>query len=89
MTFAADQASPPATVICQWSPTLSIRSSNGSVRYVDLPGGTGKATVAAGEEFSLVVVNTPNMLYLFDPQTIRSPENVGLNYRVELTGATP
>jgi hypothetical protein len=69
--------------------TLSIRASDGSVRYVDLPKGTGSATVGSGEEASLVVVNTPDMLYQFDPQYIGSPENVGLNYQVQITGATP
>jgi hypothetical protein len=28
-------------------------------------------------------------LYLFDPQYIGSPENIGLNYSVQITGATP
>jgi hypothetical protein len=69
--------------------TLSIRANDGSVRYVDLPGGSGHATIASTEEASLVVVNTPDMLYEFDPQYIGSPENVGLNYKVQLTGATP
>jgi hypothetical protein len=69
--------------------TFSIRAADGSVRYVDLPGGTGKATVGSGEEVSLVVVNTPDMLYQFDPQYVGSPENIGLNYSVQLTGATP
>jgi hypothetical protein len=69
--------------------TLSIRAMDGAVRYVDLPQGMGKATVAANEEVSLVVVNTPDTLIQFDPQTIRSPENIGLNYSVQLTGATP
>jgi hypothetical protein len=69
--------------------TLAIRASSGAVRYVDLPAGMGSAPVASGEETSLVVVNTPNTLILFDPQTIRSPENIGLNYRAEITGAAP
>jgi hypothetical protein len=69
--------------------TLAIRAADGSVRYVDLPMGTGQATIASTEEASLVVVNTPDKLYLFDPQSIGSPENVGLNYKVQLTGATP
>jgi hypothetical protein len=69
--------------------TLSIRATDGSVRYVDLPKGVGQATVASGEEASLVVVNTPDMLYQFDPQYIGSPENVGLNYQAQITGATP
>jgi hypothetical protein len=69
--------------------TLSIRAADGSVRYVDLPQGAGQATVGTGEEVSLVVVNTPDMLYDFDPQYIGSPENVGLNYKAEITGAAP
>jgi hypothetical protein len=69
--------------------TLSIRASDGSVRYVDLPGGTGQGTINSGEEASLVVVNTPDTLIQFDPQYIGSPENIGLNYSVQLSGATP
>jgi hypothetical protein len=69
--------------------TLSIHGADGKVRYVDLPLGAGQATIASGEEASLVVVNTPDMLYQFDPQYIRSPENIGLNYQVQITGATP
>jgi hypothetical protein len=69
--------------------TLSIHAADGSTRYVDLPGGTGSATIGAGEEASLVVVNTPDTLIQFDPQYIGSPENIGLNYSVQITGATP
>jgi hypothetical protein len=69
--------------------TLSIYSDSGSVRYVDLPNGAGQATIASNEEASVVVVNTPDTLYQFDPQYIASPENVGLNYQVQLTGAAP
>jgi hypothetical protein len=69
--------------------TLSIRASDGSVRYVDLPDGSGQATVESGEEASLVVVNTPDTLYMYDAQYVGSPENVGLNYQVQITGATP
>jgi hypothetical protein len=69
--------------------TLSIRSMDGAVRYVDLPQGAGSAMVGASDEVSLVVVNTPDTLIQFDPQYIRSPENIGLNYSVQLTGATP
>jgi len=71
--------------------TLSVRSSSGAVRYVDLPNGSGQATVASGEEASLVVVNTPSMLYQYDAfeTTASSPESIGLNYQVQITGATP
>ena len=70
--------------------TLAIRASGGAVRYVDLPNGTGQATVASGEEASLVVANTPDTLIQYDAfqTTASSPESVGLNYSVQITGAT-
>jgi hypothetical protein len=71
--------------------TLSIRAMDGSVRYVDLPNGTGQATIASNEESSLVVVNTPDALIQYDAfsTTASSPESIGLNYQVQITGATP
>jgi hypothetical protein len=69
--------------------TLAIRSMDNKVRYVDLPGGKGQAQIAAGEEASLAVANTPDKLIQFDPQYVGSPENIGLNYQVQLTGAAP
>lgn len=68
--------------------TLAIKGSAG-VRYVDLPAGAGQATLAAGEEATLVVANTPSALYQYDPFNARAPETTGLNYQVQLTGATP
>jgi hypothetical protein len=71
--------------------TLSVRSNAGAVRYVDLPNGSGQATVASNEEASLVVANTPNTLYQYDAfQTgSSSPEAIGLNYQIQITGAVP
>ncbi len=74
--------------------TLSILTSAGAVRYVDLPGGVGQATVAGNEEVSLVVANTPESLYMYNPSDFGAaetsdPANTGLNYSVEITGATP
>ncbi len=74
--------------------TFSIRNGSGAVRYVDLPDGKGSATLTSGEEITLVVANTPKALILFDPATIGAtassdPANVGLDYQVRLTGATP
>ncbi len=75
--------------------TLSIRSNSGSVRYVDLPDGSGNATVGSGEEASLVVANTPDKLYMYNPSNVggtigsSSPAATGLNYEVKITGATP
>lgn len=71
--------------------TLAIRSNSGSVRYVDLPYGSGRATVESYEEASLVVVNTPDNLINYDAfsSTESSPECIGLNYEVDITGAAP
>ena len=69
--------------------TLSIRASSGSVRYVDLANGAGQATLASGEEASLVVVNTPAALIQYDPFSIGGDVAAGLDYTVQLTGATP
>ncbi|HKU38836.1 MAG TPA: DUF6055 domain-containing protein [Polyangiales bacterium] len=69
--------------------TLAIRAMSGAVRYVDLANGSGEATLAAGEEASLVVVNTPAMLYLYDPFSITGDVARGLNYDVQFTGAMP
>ncbi len=74
--------------------TLSVRAAGGSVRYVDLPDGAGQATVGGDEEVSLVVVNAPDELYLFDPEFIDAepssdPANTELHYEVQITGATP
>jgi hypothetical protein len=72
--------------------TLAIRpTAGGAVRYVDLPDGAGEATVASGEEAILLIANTPDTLYLYDPSSIGAsdPANAGLNYQLQLTGAAP
>lgn len=71
--------------------TLAVRSASGAVRYVDLPDGVGQASVESGEEASLVVVNTPDNVYQYNAfkSNSSSPECIGLNYQVQLTGATP
>ena len=68
--------------------TLAIRAAGGAVRYVVLEGGSGEAMVASGEEASLVVANTPELI-LYDPFSISGAAAAGLDYTVELTGATP
>ncbi len=71
--------------------TLAIRNSNGSVRYIDLINGSGQVTIASGEEVSLVVANTPDSLYRYNAfeSTSASPELQGLNYQLSITGAVP
>ncbi len=71
-----------------FSATLAVRSSSGLLLYVDLEKGSGGAAVAAGDEASLVVANTPDALLLFDPFSLSAAANRGLDYRVQLSGAT-
>jgi hypothetical protein len=68
--------------------TLAVRGAGGTVRYVDLPGGVGGTTIGNGEEASLVVVNTPERLLVYDPFKISGEATKGLDYRVRLTGAS-
>ena len=69
--------------------TLAVRNTGtGTTRYVDLANGTGSTAVSASEEASLVVVNTPASLILYDPFSLTSDVSAGLDYTVELTGAT-
>lgn len=78
-----------------YTATLVTRStggnSNGSgstTRYTDLVQGAAQTTVAAGDEVSLVVVNTPDQLLSYDPFNMPAEANRGLDYQVQLTGAT-
>jgi hypothetical protein len=76
------------TSTAKFTATLAIRSSSGSVRYVDLENGSGGAMLESGEEASLVVVNTPDALIQYDPFQISGDVARGLDYTVQLTGAT-
>ncbi|KAI8312816.1 hypothetical protein K4K61_009585 [Colletotrichum sp. SAR11_59] len=68
---------------------LVVRNtSSGAVRYVELSGGQGSVSVASGEEASLVVANTPANLVLYDPFSLTSEVNTGVNYSFTLSGAT-
>ncbi|KAI0469100.1 hypothetical protein F4859DRAFT_148885 [Xylaria cf. heliscus] len=69
--------------------TLAVRNtSSGVTRYVDLANGSGSTTVSSSEEASLVVVNTPASLIQYDPFSVGSDVQAGLDYTVTLTGAT-
>lgn len=78
------------TAAAPFTATLAIKAaSGGAVRYVDAVDGKAEATLASGEEASLVVANTPATLYLYDPFALSGdPANRGLDYQVQLTGAT-
>ncbi|KAH8898212.1 hypothetical protein GQ53DRAFT_413162 [Thozetella sp. PMI_491] len=82
------QVSVNVTASAPFTATLAVKGAGGQVRYVELPQGNGQATVANGEEASLVVVNTPDSLVLFDPFKLTSDLNKGLDYEVRLTGVT-
>ena len=72
--------------------TLSVRNtSNGQIRYVDLPNGQGSTAIAASEEVSLVVANTPDALIQFNAfeSSETTPDYIGLNYEVQIDGAIP
>ncbi|KAI0454178.1 hypothetical protein F5B21DRAFT_525253 [Xylaria acuta] len=68
--------------------TLAVRASTGAVRYIDLVDGKGQVTVSSGESVTLVVANTPNTLYLYDPFSLSNDVKKGLDYQVQLTGAS-
>jgi hypothetical protein len=68
--------------------TLAIKSKAGSVKYVDLPGGSGQGSVAAGDEASLVVAHTPALIQYDGFSVSSGPVAQGLQYQVQLTGAT-
>lgn len=84
------QISAKVTSSGAFTATLAVRASSGSVRYVDLADGSGEATLASGEEATLVVANTPDALLQYDGFKLSGdPANKGLDYTVQLTGATP
>ncbi|KAM0424475.1 hypothetical protein ACHAPT_010399 [Fusarium lateritium] len=69
--------------------TLAIHeTSSGNVRYVSLADGAGSASVASGEEASLVVANTPAELINYDGFNLSEDVQKGLDYTVTITGAT-
>ncbi|KAG9235162.1 hypothetical protein BJ875DRAFT_529809 [Amylocarpus encephaloides] len=70
-----------------FSAALAIWSANGTVRYIDLINGNAQAVLAASEEATLVVANTPSSLILFDPFKLTADLNNGLDYQIQLTGA--
>ncbi|KAF2004841.1 hypothetical protein P154DRAFT_616604 [Amniculicola lignicola CBS 123094] len=71
-----------------YTATLAVKASSGSVRYVDVVNGNAAVTLASGETVTLVVVNTPSALALYDPFSIPADVNKGLEYSVQITGAT-
>ncbi|KAB5551080.1 hypothetical protein GE09DRAFT_964872 [Coniochaeta sp. 2T2.1] len=67
---------------------LAVKAAGGAVRYVGLPKGSGQAVIGGGEEATLVVVNTPDALDLYDPFSLTADVSRGLDFQLQLTGAT-
>ncbi|KAI2466280.1 hypothetical protein F4781DRAFT_406243 [Annulohypoxylon bovei var. microspora] len=76
------------TTTASYTASLAIKASNGAVRYVEVADNKAEASLASGEQATLVVVNTPNSLYLYDPFSLTSDVSKGLDYQVQLTGAS-
>ncbi|CAI4213375.1 unnamed protein product [Parascedosporium putredinis] len=77
------------TASAPFSATLAIRAADKkTVQYVELVDGAAEATVDAGSEAMLVVVNTPAEILNFDPFKLTDVERQALDYTLTLTGAT-
>lgn len=66
---------------------LAIYGDAGQTRYVAVDG-SAEVEIAAGEEISLVVANTPEELVLYDPFELTADVTRGLEYSFTLSGAT-
>ncbi|KZM19223.1 hypothetical protein ST47_g9595 [Ascochyta rabiei] len=69
-----------------YTATLVVSSASG-VKYTDVVGGKGSVQVADGDEVSLVVAKTPEVV-MYDAFKIGDELNKGLQYSVKMTGAT-
>lgn len=76
------------TANAPFTATLVARAAGGVIRYMNLTQGSGQMMVVSGEEATLVVANTPNNLLLYDPFSLAAEVNKGLDYQVEIQGAS-
>lgn len=79
------------TANAPYTATLVARSTaHNNCTYTDIVHGTAQVavTTGAGDELSLVVANTPDQLLSYDPFNMPAEANHGLDYQVQLTGAT-
>jgi hypothetical protein len=67
--------------------TLAVKKG-GEVKYVECPGGACTASVGAGEEAMLTIVNAPKELIMYDGFKLGGLGSEGLDYNLKLTGAT-
>lgn len=68
--------------------TLAVLGAGGAVRYLDVGEGGVQAVLRSGEEATLVVANTPDTLLVYDAFKLTADLNKGLDYQLQLTGAT-
>ncbi|KAK6948767.1 hypothetical protein Daesc_010538 [Daldinia eschscholtzii] len=76
------------TATAPYTATLAVKGTGGAVRYIEVTDNKVQANLASGEEATLVVANTPNTLYLYDPFSLTSDVNRGLDYQLQITGAS-
>ncbi|KAF2625542.1 hypothetical protein BU25DRAFT_115341 [Macroventuria anomochaeta] len=69
-----------------YTATLVVSNTSG-VKYTDVVAGKGSVQVAEGDEVSLVVAKTPELV-TYDAFNISDELNQGLQYSVKITGAT-
>lgn len=69
-----------------YTATLVVSSASG-VKYTDVVAGKGSVQVANGDEVSLVIAKTPELV-MYDAFQISNELNRGLQYSVKITGAT-
>ncbi|KAF2710598.1 hypothetical protein K504DRAFT_481632 [Pleomassaria siparia CBS 279.74] len=86
LTTTASTVSVTVTATGNYTATLAVKAASGAIRYVDVDG-SASATLATGEEASLVVVNTPALVQ-YDAFSLSAEVSKGLDYSIQLTGAT-
>ncbi|PSN70440.1 hypothetical protein BS50DRAFT_312764 [Corynespora cassiicola Philippines] len=85
---AAGKVSAKVTSTGSYTATLSIRDTeSGATRYVEFLDGAAEADVTASEEAAVVVANTPELVQ-YDPFNLTAEVNTGMDYSLEVTGAT-
>ncbi|KAF1956072.1 hypothetical protein CC80DRAFT_548373 [Byssothecium circinans] len=71
-----------------YTATLAVRNtSSGATRYIDFASGSASTSVTSSEEAAVVVANTPNLIQ-YDPFQLGSDVNTGIDYTLNLVGAT-
>ncbi|KAF9880357.1 hypothetical protein CkaCkLH20_02311 [Colletotrichum karsti] len=90
LKVTGDKVDVKVTSSGEYTATLSVfDASTKKGRYVPLAGGSGSATIASGEEVSLVIANTPKTPIQYNGFELANSEaNKGMDYSFTLTGAT-